>query len=46
LRVLRERAAYLRQRIGAKRHVGWEVEYDQREMAALEWAIGRLEVMG
>lgn len=43
LQTLREREAWLRARIAAKQSVGWEVQYDERERAALEWAIERLE---
>ena len=42
LQTLRERAAYLRERVAAKQRVGWEWSYDERERAALEWAIGEL----
>lgn len=44
LDVLREREAYLRARIIAKQSVGWDFAYDQREQAALAWAIERLQV--
>jgi hypothetical protein len=42
LDVLRDREAYLRQRIIAKQIVGWEWQYDSREREALEWAIRQL----
>jgi hypothetical protein len=42
LQTLREREAYLRARIVAKRSVGWEYQYDERERVALEWAIREL----
>jgi hypothetical protein len=42
IQVLREREAYLRARIIAKKSVGWEYAYDERERAALEWAIREL----
>jgi len=41
--VLRDRAAYLAARVTAKKSVGWEWSYDERERAALIWAIDRLE---
>lgn len=43
LAVLRERAAYLRGRIEAKKVVGWDVTWDIRERNALLWALARLE---
>jgi len=46
LAVLRERAEYLDLRIEAKQTLGWETEYDRRELAALQWAIGELEAAG
>jgi hypothetical protein len=46
LQTLREREAWLRARIAAKQSVGWEVQYDERERAALEWAIGILKSQG
>ena len=42
LRTLRERAEYLAGRIEIKQRVGWHWEYDERERAALLWAIERL----
>lgn len=42
LQVLREREAYLRQRVIAKQKVGWEFRYDLREQTALAWAIREL----
>jgi hypothetical protein len=42
LNTLREREAYLRARIAAKRSVGWDYAYDTRERTALLWAIGLL----
>jgi hypothetical protein len=42
LQTLRERARYLRGRIKAKEECGWETQWDQRERAALEWAIEQL----
>lgn len=44
LTVLRERAAYLEKRIQAKDSVGWESRWDERERAALLWAIGVIEI--
>jgi hypothetical protein len=43
LQALRERAAYLGARIDAKRSVGWESQYDERERDALVWALRRIE---
>lgn len=43
LLTLQERARYLGARIQAKRLVGWEYQYDERERDALLWAINRLE---
>ena len=43
LAVLRERATYLRGRIEAKKVVGWEYQWDERERAALLWAIEQLQ---
>ena len=43
LGVLRERATYLRGRIAAKKEVGWETQWDERERAALLWAIDQLD---
>ena len=43
LAVLRERRDWLRERIAAKKKVRWETEWDERELAALSWAIIRLE---
>lgn len=40
--VLRERERYLRERIEAKRIVGWETKWDEREHNALQWAIETL----
>ena len=45
LDVLREREAYLRARIIAKQTVGWDYQYDERERAALAWAIERLQIV-
>lgn len=42
LQTLRERAAYLAIRIEGKQRLGWEHAYDQRERAALLWAIEQL----
>ncbi len=48
LAVLQERAAYLQGRIAAKQAVptrdglGWDTVYDERERAALLWAIENL----
>jgi hypothetical protein len=42
LQTLRERATYLSGRIQAKKVVGWETMWDERERAALEWAIKQL----
>lgn len=43
LGVLRERAAYLTERVRAKQNVGWSWEYDERERAALEMVIAEAE---
>ena len=43
LRTIIERRDYLTQRIKAKRVVGWDTEYDQRECKALTWAIRQLQ---
>lgn len=43
LQTLRERERYLRARVIAKQSVGWEYAYDERERAALEWAIGQID---
>jgi hypothetical protein len=42
IEVLQEREAYLRKRIVAKKAVGWDWWYDERERAGLEWAIRQL----
>lgn len=42
LQTLRERERYLAARVIAKQSVGWSYEYDERERAALEWAIEHL----
>lgn len=42
MKVLEERRNWLRERIKAKKVVGWETQWDQREHDALEWAIGAL----
>lgn len=42
LAVLRQREAYLRQRVKAKQTVGWEFQYDEREANALAKAIETL----
>ena len=42
LQTLRERAKYLAARVQAKRSVGWEYQYDERERAALQWAVAAL----
>jgi hypothetical protein len=42
LDVLKARAQYLAARVEAKQKVGWEFQWDERERAALEWAITRL----
>lgn len=34
--VLKERAAYLTERVVAKQKVGWEWQYDERERTALQ----------
>ena len=39
VQTLRERRDYLLARIQAKQSVGWDYEYDQREHAALCWAL-------
>lgn len=41
--VLQERERYLRHRIEAKRTVGWETRWDEREHDALQWAIDALK---
>lgn len=46
LEVLRERATYLRGRIQAKKVVGWETQWDERERDALLWAMEQLERKG
>lgn len=43
LQTLREREAWLRARIAAKQSIGWDVQWDERERAALAWALVRLE---
>lgn len=43
LTVLRERRDWLAARIKAKQSIGWDVEWDERERAALEWAVKQLE---
>lgn len=43
LRTLQERERYLRARVRAKQSVGWESTYDERERAALAWAIETIE---
>jgi hypothetical protein len=45
LETLRQRAAYLRGRVALKQSVGWDWQYDERERAALQWAIDRLSVL-
>lgn len=42
LDVLDQRRRYLEQRVQAKRTVGWDYAYDQRERDALAWAVGCL----
>lgn len=42
LTVLHERRMYLDHRIEAKKQVGWETQWDERERDALAWAIERL----
>lgn len=42
LQTLRERERYLRARVQAKASVGWEFQWDERERAALAWAIKQL----
>ena len=37
-KTLCERRDWLEQRIKAKRNIGWETQYDERENAALQWA--------
>lgn len=44
--VLRERHAWLRERIKAKKVVGWDTEWDEREHKALGWAIAQLSPNG
>ena len=43
LRTLTERHDWLCARIKAKRSVGWETVYDERERDALAWALAELE---
>jgi hypothetical protein len=43
LAVLRERHKWLAARIQAKRQVGWETQWDEREHNALAWAIEELD---
>lgn len=43
LRTLIERRNYLVERIKGKKVVGWDYAYDEREHAALCWAIAMLE---
>lgn len=43
LQTLRDRAAYLTNRIEAKKKINWEYTYDENERAALLWAISQLE---
>lgn len=43
LMTLRNRRDYLALRVEAKRKMGWEYEYDQREREALTWAIEQIE---
>jgi hypothetical protein len=43
IRTLTERRDYLGHRITAKRSLGWETQYDQRERDALTWALAQLE---
>lgn len=40
--VLDQRRRYLEARIAAKRSVGWDYVYDQRERDSLLWALGML----
>ena len=40
--VLDQRRRYLEQRVQAKKTVGWDFAYDQRERDALTWAVGVL----
>lgn len=46
LAVLRERRDYLFGRIEAKQRVGWGIEWDERERAALTWAVAQLSRPG
>lgn len=46
LQCLRERAAYLEQRVLAKQAVGWEFAYDARERAALVWVLACVDPAG
>jgi hypothetical protein len=41
--VLQERHNWLAARITAKRSVGWETQWDEREHRALAWAIEQLK---
>jgi hypothetical protein len=41
--VLQERHRWLGERIKAKRAVGWETQWDEREHLALGWAIEMLQ---
>jgi ribosomal protein L40E len=42
MRTLHERMQYLGFRVEAKQKIGWQFDYDERERAALEWALNRL----
>jgi hypothetical protein len=43
LSVLKERQRWMHARIEAKKSIGWETQWDERELAALTWAISELE---
>lgn len=43
LQTLKERRDWLEQRVIAKKKVGWETTYDERERDALSWIISEYE---
>lgn len=42
LLVLKERLKWMSARIAAKRSIGWETQWDERERTALAWAVEQL----